>query len=245
MDDIRYAGGEPRYHDHKISVFKEAHPIVQKKRIHGDEKRLASKEETKKLLAPGSIREARYTTWLANLVMVTKSNDKWKMCLNYTNLHRNIKEVQQLMGSLIALSRFVPQLAERTKPMVQLLLKVYKFSWDEKCEKIFQQLKNFLSSPAVIQKPRPDQPIVVYLVVFEKVVSAALVQEVENEGRPIYFVSRTLHAAKTRYQMIEKVTLVLVLMMASRMRPYFQNHSITVRTDYLIFKILSKSDLAR
>jgi len=42
--------------------------------------------------------------------------------------------------------------------------------------------------------------------------------------------------------MIEKVALALVLT-ARRMRPYFQNHSITVRTDYPIFKILSKPDL--
>ena len=43
--------------------------------------------------------------------------------------------------------------------------------------------------------------------------------------------------------MIENVALTLVLT-ARRMCPYFQNHSITVRTDYPIFKILSKSDLA-
>ena len=59
----------------------------------------------------------------------------------------------------------------------------------------------------------------------------------------MYFVSRTLHSAETRYQMIEKVALSLVLT-ARRMRPYFQNHSIIVRTDYPIFKILSKPDLA-
>jgi len=43
--------------------------------------------------------------------------------------------------------------------------------------------------------------------------------------------------------MIEKVALALVLTVR-RMCPYFQNHSIIVRTDYPIFKILSKSDLA-
>ena len=42
--------------------------------------------------------------------------------------------------------------------------------------------------------------------------------------------------------MIEKAALALVLT-PRRMRPYFQNHSITVRTDYPIFKILSKPDL--
>ena len=41
-----------------------------------------------------------------------------------------------------------------------------------------------------------------------------------KEERPVYFVSRTLQAAKTRYQMIEKVEFALVLT-ARRMRPYF------------------------
>jgi len=77
----------------------------------------------------------------------------------------------------------------------------------------------------------------------EEVISAALVQEVDHEEHPVYFVSRTLHAAETRYQMIEKVALALVLT-ARRMRPYFQNHEIRVRTNYPIYKIFSKPDLA-
>jgi len=51
---------------------------------------------------------------------------------------QNIKEVQQLMRRLTALFRFVPRLAEKIKSMVQLLRKASNFSWDEKCEEIFQ-----------------------------------------------------------------------------------------------------------
>jgi len=112
---------------------------------------------------------------------------------------KNIKDVQQLLGRLATLSRFVPRLAERTRPMVQLLRKVAKFSWDDRCEEIFKQLKDFLTSPMVIQKPRLDQPILVYLAVYEEAISVALVQEVENEERPIYFFSRTLYATEMRY----------------------------------------------
>ena len=83
----------------------------------------------------------------------------------------------------------------------------------------------------------------VYLTVSKEVVSITLVQEVERKERLMYFVSQKLHVAETRYQRIEKVALVLVLT-ARRMRPYFQNDSITVRIDYPIFKILSKPDLA-
>jgi len=43
--------------------------------------------------------------------------------------------------------------------------------------------------------------------------------------------------------MIEKVPLALVLT-ARRMWSYFQNHAITVKTNYPIYKILSKPNLA-
>ena len=73
--------------------------------------------------------------------------------------------------------------------MVKLIRKVAKFNWDDKCEDIFQQLKAFLSSPAVIQKSRFDQPIIVYLSISKEAVNAALVQKVDKEERPVYFVS--------------------------------------------------------
>jgi len=45
---------------HRLLVFKEARPIVQKKRDYDDEKRLAAKAE--KLISAGFICETRYTT---------------------------------------------------------------------------------------------------------------------------------------------------------------------------------------
>jgi len=71
---------------------------------------------------------------------------------------KNLKEIQQLLGRLTALSRFVPRLAERIRPIATMLRKTSKFSWNEECEQIFGQLKEFLSSPAVIKKPRPTYP---------------------------------------------------------------------------------------
>jgi len=70
-----------------------------------------------------------------------------------------------------------------------------------------------------------------------------LVQKINSEEHPIYFVSRALHGAEIRYQMIEKVAMALVIT-ARRMRMYFQNHRIIVRKNYPIVKILTKPDLA-
>jgi len=95
----------------------------------------------------------------------------------------------------------------------------------------------------LIQKPKATKPIIIYLVVSEDAVNGTLVQKVEKDDLPIYFISRVLHSAEIRYKMIEKVVLALV-MTTWRMCMYFQNHCIIVKTDYPIMKILEKSDLA-
>jgi len=58
-------GVSPDVITHRMSIFKKARPIFQKKRDLSDEKRLAAKEEVEKLLSVEFIREARYTTWLS------------------------------------------------------------------------------------------------------------------------------------------------------------------------------------
>jgi len=123
---------------------------------------------------------------------------------------KNVKEVQRLVGRIVALSRFMPRMAEKIKPILNLLKKASRFRWDEQCTKAFSQLKEFLTTPPVIQKPIPNLPILIYLSVTKETVSSVLVQEVEGEQKPVYFVSRTLQDAKAKYQTIEKVTLALV-----------------------------------
>ena len=59
----------------------------------------------------------------------------------------NVKEVQRLVGRLTAISRFLPKLADKTKPMIQLLRKSTKFTWDDSCEQNFNTLKQLLTTP--------------------------------------------------------------------------------------------------
>jgi len=71
-------------------------------------------------------------------------------------------------------------------------------------------------------------------------ISVALVQQ--EDQKPFYFVGRALQDAETRYQLIEKTALAVVYA-ARRLRPYFQSHPITVKTDYPVRKILLKLEL--
>jgi len=154
-----------------------------------------------------------------------------------------VKEVQRLIGRLTAISRFLPKLAEQTQPIIQLLKKSTRFTWTDDCEQIFQKLKTTLTSPPILHKPDTHQPLLVYITATDCTVNAALVQEIEGTQHPVYFVSRMLQDPETRYQMVEKLAISLVHS-ARRLRSYFQNHTITVKTDYPIQKILQKPNLA-
>ncbi|XP_072064486.1 uncharacterized protein [Arachis hypogaea] len=82
-------GIDPNVICHKLAINPSIWPIAKKKRHLGIDKRAASLEETQKLLNTGFIKELRYSTWLANVVlMVKKNNGKWRMCVDYTNLNK-------------------------------------------------------------------------------------------------------------------------------------------------------------
>ena len=53
----------------------------------------------------------------------------------------------------------------------------------------------------------------------------------------IYFVSRVLHDAEKRYQMIEKVVLAIITL-ARRLRPYFQSQQVVVEINHPIRQVL-------
>jgi hypothetical protein len=59
----------------------------------------------------------------------------------------------------------------------------------------------------------------------------------------VYFVSKILKGAETRYQKIEKLALAVVST-ARQLRHYFQGYHVIIKTDYPIKQVLRKPDLA-
>nr|XP_025676136.1 uncharacterized protein LOC112776263 [Arachis hypogaea] len=155
-----------------------------------------------------------------------------------------VKEVQRLTGRLAALSRFLPCLAPKSSNFFQCLKKNAKhFEWNQDCELAFQKLKEFLSKPPVLQKPIPGEPLYLYLSITDNAISSALVTETDRNQQPVYFVSKSLQNAELRYPRLEKLALALVFS-SRRLRPYFQSHTIIVRTGQPLRQVLSKPELA-
>ena len=143
----------------------------------------------------------------------------------------NPKEVQLLTDMLAALNRFISKFANRCRPFYQLLRKWKGFQWDDECEKVFQDLKEYLTQAPMLMAPDPGEDLFMYLSIFDHAVSAVLLR---NQGvqQPVYYISKTMVDAETRYLPLEK--LVLALIHATRKLPhYFQAHIVYVLTGYL------------
>ena len=83
-----------------------------------------------------------------------------------------------------------------------------------------------------------------YLVVSDIVVSAVLFKESEDgRQRPMFFVSKSLADAETRYNHLEEAALALRIA-AKKLRPYFQAHLIVVLTNLPLRSIIHKPDLS-
>ena len=130
----------------------------------------------------------------------------------------NPKEVQLLTDMLAALNRFISKFANRCRPFYQLLRKWKGFQWDDECEKVFQDLKEYLTQAPMLMASDPGEDLFMYLSIFDHAVSAVLLR---NQGvqQPVYYISKTM---------------VLALVHTTRKLPhYFQAHIVYVLTRYL------------
>ena len=81
-------GVDPQVICHRLAADPKYKPVRQKKRTFAYEKAIAIKAEVEKLLKANFIREVHYPEWLSNVVLVKKSNGKWRMCVDFTDLNK-------------------------------------------------------------------------------------------------------------------------------------------------------------
>ncbi|GAU47395.1 hypothetical protein TSUD_372840 [Trifolium subterraneum] len=79
---------DPEVACHQLTIDPRASVVVQRRRKQSPKKAEAARKAIKNLLEANFIAEAQYTTWLSNFVLVKKSNGKWRMCVDYTDLNR-------------------------------------------------------------------------------------------------------------------------------------------------------------
>ena len=118
----------------------------------------------------------------------------------------NVTETRRFLGMVNYMGRFIPNVAEKTRNIRELLKKERAFTWteDHKCE--FEKLKQIIATTPVLGKYDSRKRTRVSTDASSYGVGAVLEQEVEKDTwkKPVYFCSKTLNDTQRCYAQIEK-----------------------------------------
>jgi ribonuclease HI len=160
---------------------------------------------------------------------------------------KTLRHVQQLIGRLAALSRFISKLGEKALPFYRLLRKTDNFTWAEEAQAAFDDLKRRMSTSPVLVTPREKEPMLLYIAATNQVVSSVLVVERAEDGKehgvqsPVYYLSEVLSPTKQRYPHYQKLAYA-IYMTGKKLPHYFECHSIIVVASNPVSSILNNLD---
>ena len=79
------------------------------------------------------------------------------------------KDVRGFIGKLQYISRFIAKLTMICDPVFKLLRKNQPVEWNEECQKIFEKIKKYLTSPPVLKLPRQGKSLILHLALEENI----------------------------------------------------------------------------
>ena len=114
--------------------------------------------------------------------------------------------VQRLLGMAQYLAKFLPGLADKTKPLLDLTQKDTEWFWGNTQEEALQAVKAAVCSTPILRYYNVNEEVKLQCDASQFGLGAALLQ---NE-QPVAYASRALTPAETRYAQIEKEMLAIV-----------------------------------
>jgi hypothetical protein len=121
------------------------------------------------------------------------------------------RELQQLIGKVNFVRRFISNLSGRIEPFMELVkIKANEeFHWGVEQQRAFEEIKEYLSKPPVLVPPQQDRPFYMYLSVGDTSIASVVIQVHDNKERLVFYLSRRMLDAEMRYPDIEKLCLCL------------------------------------
>jgi hypothetical protein len=124
------------------------------------------------------------------------------------------RELQQLIGKINFVRRFISNLSGRIKPFMDLVkIKAdEEFHWGGGAEqqRAFEEIKEYLARPPVLVPPQQDRPFYIYLSVGDTFIASVVVQVYDGKKNVVFYLSRRMLDTETRYHEIDKLYLCLL-----------------------------------
>ena len=144
----------------------------------------------------------------------------------------NITELGCFLGMINQLGKFIPQLAEVTKPLRELLSAKNQWLWSNSQQQAFKTVQSMVSSNSALALFDLCRPTTVSADTLSYGVGAVLTQQqVSGEWKPVSFISRSLTATEQCYAQIEKEALA-VTWACERFRDFLTGLQFHIQTDH-------------
>ena len=145
---------------------------------------------------------------------------------------QKISDLHHFLGMVNQLSKFSPLLAEKTKPLRDLLSTKNQWLWVSSQQQVFRTIKDELSSSRVLALFDAERNTRVSADASSYCLGAVLTQQQPTgEWKPTVYISRALTATEQRYAQIEKEVLA-VTWACERFRGYFVGLHFHIETDH-------------
>lgn len=81
-------GIDPEIVVHRLNIKPDDKPVIQKRRQFGEQQNEIIENEVAKLLKIRHIERIKFPRWVANVVLVPKPGNKWRMCIDFRDLNK-------------------------------------------------------------------------------------------------------------------------------------------------------------
>jgi hypothetical protein len=119
------------------------------------------------------------------------------------------RELQQLIGKINFIRRFISNLSGRIKPFMDLVkIKAdEEFRWGAEQQRAFEEIKEYLARPLVLVPPQQDKLFYIYLSIGDTSIVLVVVQVYDGKEKVVFYLSKRMLDTETRYREIEKLCL--------------------------------------
>ncbi|KAL5510070.1 hypothetical protein EMCRGX_G005543 [Ephydatia muelleri] len=144
----------------------------------------------------------------------------------------NVKELRSFLGAINYYSRFLPNLQSLCTPLHQLTKNATRWVWSKESYRVFQHLKQLLTSKDTLVHYDEALPLVLMTDASDNGVGAVLLHRLsDGVEKPVGFASRTLMDREKRYSVIDKEALAIIFGV-TKFYQYLYGRRFILQTDH-------------